>query len=139
MALDDLVKRVQLEIMLTVLGGATALASRTNREIAEYVKQKDGIAEIRTEDRGVGLRFYLSHGKVRIARGTHPAPDYAIVYKDVATAVQVLAQGTQEASMKALSEGTLRFEGDLTFGMWFNDLLQKIGKLIKEPRKIISL
>jgi hypothetical protein len=50
-----------------------------------------------------------------------------------------MTQGTEEASLQAISEGVLRFEGDFTFGMWFNELLQKIGALIKNPRKIISL
>lgn len=137
--LEDLKERIQLEAILAVLGGAVAIASRTNREIADYVKQKDGIAEIRTEDRRTGMRFYISNGKVRVGRGTHPSPDYAMVYKDIPTAVAVLKQGTQEASMKAISQGELRFEGDFTFGMWFNDLLQNVGKLIRNPRRMISL
>jgi len=135
---DNLAKRIQLEAMLGVLGGAMTIAHRLNREITEYVSQRDGVAEIRTEDRCVGRRFYISHGKIRVLRGTHPAPDYAMVYKDIPTALRIMMQGTEEAAMKALSEGELRFDGDFTFGMWFMELLQKIGKLIKNPREFIS-
>ena len=137
--IENLTKRVQLEAILSVLGGALAIAHRFNREIADYVRQRDGVAEIRTEDRCVGRRFYISHGSIRTLRGTHPAPDYALVYKDIPIALETMMKGTEEASLKAISEGVLRFEGDFTFGMWFNELLQKLGALMKDPRKIISL
>ncbi len=136
---DGLTKRIQLEAMLTLLGGAITAAHRLNKDVAEYVRQRDGVAEIRTEDRAVGRRFYISHGRVRVRRGTHPGPDYAMVYKDIPAALTTMAQGTEEATMQAISEGELRFEGDLAFGMWFLELLKMVGRLIKDPRQIVSL
>ena len=137
--IDLLKDRVQLEGMLTALAGAMLLAGRTNREFKEALQGRFGIAEIRTQDRCVARRFYISHGGLRVARGTHPSPDYAIVYKDASAALDILKKGSQEAVMQGITEGNMQFEGDMVFGMWFNELLQKIGALLKNPRELLPL
>ena len=139
MMLQSLKERAMLEGILSVLGGALVLASRLNRDFQEDLRQRDGIAEIRTEDRSVARRYYISHGRIRIARGPHPSPDFAMLYKDVPTALEILKQGTEDASMKAIAEGKMLFDGDMAFGMWFMELLKKVGGLMKEPKKIVSL
>jgi len=114
------------------------VASRLDNDFKEHLKQQNGIAEIRTEDRSVAWRFSISQGKLHAARGCHPIPDYELVYKDVPTAVKVMSEGSEEASMQAIVDGNMRFDGDLTFGMWFNELLQKLGALIKEKAPFLS-
>ena len=115
------------------------LVSRLNRDFRETLKERNGIAEIRTSDWKVAWHFYISHGTLRIARGSHPNPDYAMVYKDIPVALDVMTKGTEEAFMQAMMDGTLVFEGDLAFGMWFNDLMQKLGNLIKEKMEALPL
>ncbi len=129
--------RIRFDLMLTLLGGGLWLLSRLNREFQEELKDRSGVAEIRTEDRSVARRFYISNGRLRTARGSHPSPDYAMVYSNATEAVEALSKGSQEAVMQAISDGKLRFEGDMAFGMWFNELLQKGGEMLKQPTKII--
>jgi hypothetical protein len=137
--LKELKERVRLEGILMSLAVTMYLVSRFNREFREGLKERNGIAEIRTADWGVAWCFYVSDGTLRIARGSNPIPDYAMVYKDVATAVEVMTNGTEEAFMKAMMDGTLVFEGDLAFGMWFNELMQKLGNLVKEKMESLPL
>ena len=137
--MDHWKERFQLEGILSILAGGMTLASRVNRGFREDVSQHNGVAEIRTEDRSVARRFYISNGTLRAARGPHPSPDYAIVYQDVPVALRILKKGSQEAAFQAISEGKMKFEGDMAFGMWFNELLQKLGVLLKEPGKLLGL
>ena len=137
--LEELKQKVRLEGILMSLAVTMYLVSRFNREFREDLKERNGIAEIRTADRGVAWCFYVSQGNLRIARGSNPIPDYAMVYKDMPTALEVMTQGTEEAFMKAMMDGTLVFEGDLAFGMWFNELMQKLGNLVKEKMEALPL
>jgi len=128
--------QARLEGILTVLGGGMRLANLANRSFREKAAERHGIAEIRTEDRCVSRRFAVSHGALSSCRGSDPGPDFAIVYRDAATAVRIMLQGSQAAAMQAITEGKMRVEGDLEFGMWFTELLQATGDLMKKPREM---
>lgn len=135
---ETLGERIQLEAILGVLGAAAVVTRRLNRGVAGHLRERDGVAEIRTEDGRVARHFRIAQGTIRSSRGPHPSPDYAMIYKDIPTALKVLKQGTEEASMKAMADGDVRFDGDLTFGMWFNELLQKVGALATNPRRLLK-
>lgn len=137
--LSEFKERIRLEGMLASLAASMYVVSRLNREFKEALKERNGIAEIRTSDWAVAWCFYVSHGTLRIARGSNPKPDYAMVYKDIPVALDVMTKGTEEAFMQAMMEGTLVFEGDLEFGMWFNNLMQQLGNLIKEKMEALPL
>lgn len=132
-------ERVRLEGILMSLAVTMYLVGRFNRDFREDLKERDGIAEIRTSDYAVAWRFHIAHGAVRTARGSHPNPDYAMVYKDIPIAVDVMTKGTDEAFMAAMMDGTVVFEGDLAFGMWFNDLLKKLGNVVQEKMEALPL
>ena len=131
--------RTRLEAMLLSLAVSMYLASRLNRAFRGDLRERNGIAEIRTEDWTVAWRFHIAHGRVRPVRGGHPNPDYAMVYKDISSAVKILSEGTDEAVMQGMADGTVRFDGDLAFGMWFNDLLKKLGSLVRERLESLPL
>jgi len=131
--------KAKLEGILMGLAGSMYLVSRLNRDFREDLKERNGIAEIRTADWAVAWRFSVTHGRLRVARGSHPNPDYAMVYRDIPSAVAIMTKGTEEAFMQAIADGTLRFEGDLAFGMWFNELMQKLGALVKERMRSFPL
>ena len=137
--LSELKEKVRLEGMLASLAVSMYLVSRLNRDFKEDLKERNGIAEIRTSDWAVAWCFCISRGTLRIARGSNPNPDYAMVYKDIPVALDVMTKGTDEAFMQAMMDGTLVFEGDLAFGMWFNDLLKKLGTLIQEKMEALPL
>jgi hypothetical protein len=132
-------EKARLEGILMSLAVSMYLVSRLNRDFREDLKERNGIAEIRTSDWKVAWHFRIVHGTLRIARGSHPNPDYAMVYKDIPVALDVMKKGTDEAFMQAMMDGTLVFEGDLAFGMWFNDLLKKLGTLVQEKMEALPL
>lgn len=131
--------RVRLEGILMSLAVTMYLVSRLNRDFREDLRERNGIAEIRTADWAVAWRFHIAHGTLRVARGSHPNPDYAMVYRDIPSAVQLLTEGTDEAFMQGIADGAVRLDGDLAFGMWFNDLLKKLGNLVQEKMKALPL
>lgn len=137
--LSTITQRARLEGILMSLGVSMYLVRRLHRDFREDLKERNGIAEIRTSDYRVAWHFHIAHGNVRFTRGSHPNPDYAMVYKDVPIALDVMAKGTDEAFMQAMMDGTIVFEGDLAFGMWFNDLLKKLGNIVKEKMQSLSL
>ena len=132
-------ERIRLEGILLSLAMTMYLVSRFNRDFREDLKERNGIAEIRTADWAVAWRFHIAHGTLRVARGGHPNPDYAMVYRDIPSAVQLLTEGTDEAFMQGIADGAVRLDGDLAFGMWFNDLLKKLGNVVKEKMETLPL
>ena len=132
-------EKARLEGILMGLAVTMYLVSRLHRDFREDLRERNGIAEIRTSDYAVAWRFHIAHGNLRIARGSHPNPDYAMVYKDIPVAVDVMTKGTDEAFMEAMMEGTVVFDGDLAFGMWFNDLLKKLGNVVQEKMESLPL
>ncbi len=132
-------EKARLEGMLLSLAVTMQLASLLNRAFREDLSERSGIAEIRTADWAVAWSFRIAHGRLRTARGSHPNPDYAMVYKDIPSAIHLLTEGTDEAFMQGMAEGRVRFDGDLAFGMWFNDLLKKLGNLVKEKTASLPL
>ncbi len=137
--LSGLKERLRLEAMLMSLAVSMRLVRALNRDFREDLGERNGIAEIRTSDYAVAWRFHIAHGTLRIARGAHPNPDYAMVYSDIPIAIDVMTKGTDEAFMEAMMNGTVVFEGDLAFGMWFNDLLKKLGNVIQEKMEALPL
>lgn len=133
--LDEWKDKAKLEGILATLAGSMFLVSRLNGDFKESLLERNGIGEIRTQDRSVAWRFSISQGRLMVARGPHPNPDFAMVYTDAPTAVEIMMKGTEEASMQAISEGKLAFDGDLEFGMWFMELLQKLGAMMKQRRE----
>jgi hypothetical protein len=136
--IQDWKDRVRLEGILAALAGGMQAANLRNPGFHQKVSERHGIAEIRTEDGSVARRFFLSHGLLRSRRGIHPAPDYTMIYRDASCAVRVLLKGSQAAAMQAISDGKMKLEGDMVFGMWFNDLLQHAGDLMKNPRELLG-
>lgn len=130
--LSSLKQQARLEGMFLGLGVSMRLASRLSRRFGEDLQKRDGIAEIRTSDYRVAWCYHIERGRVRFNRGSHPIPDYAMVYKDVPTALDIMAKGTDEAFMQAMMDGKIVFEGDLEFGMWFNEILKNLGNMIQE-------
>jgi len=135
---DQLKAKAQLEGVLAGLAGSMLLASRLNADFKKRLGQRDGIAEIRTRDYDVAWCFTASRGRLRASRGVHPNPDYEMVYQDTPTAAAILLSGKEEATMQAMSDGTLTFHGDMEFGMWFIELLQMLSALIKENKEKLS-
>ncbi len=137
--LSAIKQKARLEGTLLSLGVSMYLASQFSRDFRDNFKERDGIAEIRTSDYRVAWCYHIANGKVRFTRGSHPIPDYAMVYKDVPTALAIMAKGTDEAFLQAMMDGTIVFEGDLEFGMWFNELLKKLGNTIKNKMESFPL
>jgi hypothetical protein len=136
---DALKTRIRLEGILMSLAATMYVVKSLHRDFREDLRERNGIAEIRTSDYSVAWHFRIAHGTLRIARGSHPNPDYAMVYKDIPVAIDVMTKGTDEAFMQAMMDGTVVFEGDLAFGMWFNDLLKKLGTVVQEKMETLPL
>ncbi len=135
---DELKAKATLEGIFMGLAGSLLLVSRLNEDFKKRLMQRNGIAEIRTRDYAVAWRFTVSRGRLRAARGPHPNPEFEMVYQDTPTAVAILSKGTEEATMQAMSEGKLTFQGDMEFGMWFIELLQTLSALINEQKKKLA-
>jgi hypothetical protein len=128
-------ERARLEGILMSLAVTMVLVSRLSRNFREDLKERNGIAEIRTADWAVAWRFHIAHGTLRVARGGHPNPDYAMVYRDIPSAVRLITEGTDDAFMQGIADGAVRLDGDMAFGMWFNDLLKKLGTVVRQRMK----
>jgi len=136
---EELMARAKLEGILMGLAGSLFMVSRLNKDFKERLMERNGITEIRTRDHAVAWDFTVSRGRLTACRGPHPNPDYEMVYQDTPTAVAIFSDGSEEATMKAMMDGTLTFHGDLEFGMWFNEVLQKLGELMKKPKELLGV
>ena len=96
------------------------MVSRAAKDPAfkDRLKEKNFTIVIKTVA-GKGRFFTFEDGEV-ISKGKNfPDGQVALIWKDGATAISVMASGSNEKMMKALQAGDLKIEGDAQFALWF--------------------
>ena len=109
------------------------MVSRAAKDPAfkDRLKEKNFTIVIKTVA-GKGRFFTFEAGEV-ISKGKNfPDGQVALVWKDGATAISVMASGSNEKMMKALQAGDLKIEGDAQLALWFAETA-KI--MMRRPKK----
>lgn len=120
----------KFKALLWVFGRLLKKAAKINPDFVEYIKGKDLTFQIQTA-KGKGRHFIVKDETVRSKRGLAKTPTFSLIFKDAATALNVMTSKDKTAFMKAIQDKDLVISGDFKEVMWF----QGLTKYLKPKRK----
>ena len=88
------------------------------------IRDKDFTMAIKTRDGKRGRTFTFKNGSVVSNQISMDQADAAMVWADASIAFNTMKQGSDEATMTAMGEGNLVFEGDVNLAMEFGNILK---------------
>jgi hypothetical protein len=116
---------MKFQILLYVLGRKIKSKVKKDPEFKKKISDKNCTVQIKTADNSKGRYFSFNNGEVTTCSGVSSNADVSLVWQDAKIAFDVLSSGSQEKSMKALQDGTLKLEGDGAIALWFTDVAKQ--------------
>ena len=114
-----------LRILLALMGGLLALASRTRASVRQAIT-RDLVVEIASDD-GVAHHYVFRDRRVWSRAGKAPAPDCALRFATAAQGARALtSRHTVTHLVAGLLEGTVSIRGNPLLLNWFADLTQRV-------------
>ncbi len=120
---------MKFSLLLFLLSHKLKKAMKKHKSFRDRLREKDFTMVIKTRDGKRGRSFTFGGGEVSSKRGDAGNPAVALVWEDAATAFSVMSKSSNEATMKALSEGKLKIEGDANYALWFSETVKQMMKL----------
>lgn len=120
---------MKFSLLLYALGVKLKSAIKKSADFKARVKEQNMTLQIRTEDGKKGRYYIFKDGEITSMKGVTANPDVALVWCDAKTAFAVMSKGDQETSMKALTEGKLKLEGDGGKALWFTETVKQMKAL----------
>jgi hypothetical protein len=77
-----------------------------------HISKLDFSMVIRTADGKRARRYSSMGGTISSSRGSNPAPDFSLLWKDAASGYRSMRTMKPGALMKAVQDGSLKLEGD---------------------------
>ncbi len=101
-------------------------AAKKSEAFKQRLKEQNMTLQIKTQDNKRGRYFTFKDGEIISKKGIAASADVALVWCDAKTAFAVMAKGDQETSLKALTEGKLKLEGDAQKALWFTETVKQM-------------
>lgn len=101
-------------------------ATKKNPSFKEYLKQNNFTLVIKTEDNKRARYFTFKDGEVISKSGDSKDAKVSLVWCDPKTAFKVMSSRDEEESMKAMTEGKLKIEGDADLALWFTGAVKQM-------------
>jgi Molybdopterin oxidoreductase len=121
-------KKLKLEVYLFGLTQALKAAARASDAVRLHMSKKDCVVQIRLKDRSQGRHLAFQSGRLSTARGIHPAPDAAMVFKNVDVALTLMSQPVDQAeSIHAAKNFLVQIEGSDETASWFMQLVNMMA------------
>jgi hypothetical protein len=114
---------MKFRFFLWMLGRLMARASRNNPKFQEQLAGKDLVFQLHTLDGKVARHFIVKDLRVSSKGGTHPAPAFALGFKDSAYGFATMsAKNKQLAFMQGIQNKDIQIEGNPALVIWFQGL-----------------
>jgi hypothetical protein len=114
-----------LRILLVLMGGLLAIASRTSAGIRRAIT-RDLVVEISSDD-GVAHHYVFRDRRVSSHAGSAPVPDCVLRFATAAQGVRALvSRHTVSHLVAGLLEGTISVRGNAFQLLWFAELTQQV-------------
>jgi hypothetical protein len=114
----------KFKVLLWLLTKLLQRAIKNDPACAAYVKGKDLIFQIQTQD-GIGRYFMIDNGKVSSVAGMTNRPQFTMTFRNANKGFAILsAKDSKEAFLAALHQEDLKLTGDFVEVMWFQGLTE---------------
>ncbi len=118
---------MRFSILLFLLAIKLKYASKKKPNFVKKLKQKNITGLIKTADNKRGRAFVSDNGRLASKRGVADKFDFALVWSDATTAFRVMAGGSTEKFVEAISQNKLKIEGNGMDALWFLQLTKDMG------------
>ncbi len=109
---------------LVLLGVALRAASVAYGSVRGKMHERDAIVQIKLKNTQTGRYYVFRDGKIRNRAGCHEAPDMTLVFKDAATAKELLKSPFDHFKfIHAIKNFRVDMEGDDEVTTWFTELM----------------
>ena len=123
---------MKFRFLLWAMGLLMARASRNNPAFQQQLKDKDLVFQLQTLDGNAARHFVVKDSRISSSGGTHPAPAFAIAFKDAAFGFETLqAKNKQLAFMQGIQDKSIQIKGNPALVIWFQGLM----KYLKPKKK----
>jgi hypothetical protein len=123
---------MKFRLLLWVLGLMMGKASRTNPAFQQQLGDKDLAFQLQTLDGKVARHFIVKDQRITSRSGVHPAPAFAIAFKDAAYGFATMqAKNKQLAFMTGIQDKSIQIKGNPALVIWF----QGLTKYLKPKKK----
>ncbi|QBF24326.1 helicase [Pseudomonas tructae] len=123
---------MKFRFLLWAMGLLMAKASRNNPAFQQQLADKDLVFQLQTLDGKAARHFIVKDLRISSKSGTHPAPAFAIAFKDAAFGFTTLqAKNKQLAFMQGIQDKSIQIKGNPALVIWFQGLM----KYLKPKKK----
>lgn len=123
---------MKFRFLLWAMGLLMAKASRNNPAFQQQLADKDLVFQLQTLDGKAARHFIVKDLRISSKSGTHPAPAFAIAFKDAAFGFATLkAKNKQLAFMQGIQDKSIQIKGNPALVIWFQGLM----KYLKPKKK----
>ena len=115
---------LKFKFLLWALTRLLQRAIKKSPDCAKYVKGKELVFQIRTQD-GVGRYFTIKNGKIESSAGLAEKPKFTLSFRDAEKGFAILsAKDSKDAFLTGLHKEDLEISGDFVEVMWFQGLTE---------------
>lgn len=117
-------KRLAFKTILFSLTQVLRRSAASHPRMAEFMRRRNCVAQIRLRDGSIGRHYILRDGRVRSHPGLHPKPDVTISFRDLATALSFMVPPVNQAAVvHAAKTFRVTVDGPDALVVWFMQLL----------------
>lgn len=128
---------MKFRLLLWILGRLMAKAARENPAFQKQLEGKDLVFQLHSLDGKVARHYLVRDQRVSARRGSHPAPAFAIGFRDSAYGYATLtSKNPQLAFMQGIQDKSIQIQGNPALVIWFQGLVKYLKpKKAKKPEK----
>ncbi len=120
------VQKTAMHTILMALGPMMKRAAKKSKGFAQDLQKHNCVFQIKLRDQSVGRYYQFTDGELISKSGIHPAPDAAMVFKNVDTALKLLnPKADMLFRIHAAKNFLLTLEGSDQTGNWMAQLVQR--------------
>ena len=123
---------MKFSMLLFAMSFGIRVSSLRFPSFKKRLAEKNYTGLITTKDRTVSRYFSFENGKFRSKGKLHGNPSFSMIFCDAEYAFRVLSSGSKLRFMKAIGNGSLKFEGDPAIAIFFLETLETMGNLYRK-------
>lgn len=123
---------MKLKILLFIISIGIRVTSLRFSSFRKQLKEKNYTGLIKTRDESVARYYSFNNGKLSSKGEVCIEPSFTMVWNNADYAFKVLSSGSKIRFMKAISNGSLKVEGDPAIAIIFLETLESMGNFYKK-------
>lgn len=120
---------MKFSLLLMILASKLKKAVKKHPQFRERVKEKNFLMVVKTRDGKKVRHFNFKDGDITSQRNDPGNAGISLVWDNAQLAYAAMSSRKNDLTMKALSEGKLKIEGDASLALWFGETVKQMMKL----------